>query len=143
MTSATNDIVWNHQMQVGVAILDEQHRQLLDLINTYGADLALGHGYKRMMIGFREIIDNFKMHFKTEEDLMSGNRFPGFGQHKRIHDLFMERLISYIDKYETGDRFLGLEAHRFLRDWLYNHIMDHTSFADRELGLFLNKNGIY
>jgi len=143
MTNKPYEIGWRPQLETGVKVIDEQHRQLVDLINTYGEDLEQDHVYQRMMIGFNQIIESFKFHFKTEEDLMRGNSFPGFEQHRNIHVTFMERLILYIDKFKSGDRLLGLEAHRFLRDWLFNHIMDHTSFADKQLGKFLNNNVIY
>ncbi|MBC8276716.1 MAG: hemerythrin family protein [FCB group bacterium] len=143
MTGSTHNINWLPQLETGVKVIDEQHRHLADLINTYGEDLELGHVYKRMMIVFSQIIESFTFHFKTEEDLMKGNRFPGYDWHRNVHVNFMERLVLYIDKFKTGDKLLGLEAHRFLRDWLYNHIMDHTSFADKQLGKFLNDQGIY
>ena len=143
MTYKPYEIEWRPHLETGVKVIDEQHRQLVDLINTYGEDLEQGHVYQRMMIGFKQIIESFKFHFKTEEDLMRGNNFPGLEQHRNIHVTFMERLILYIDKFETGDRLLGLEAHLFLRDWLFNHIMDHTSYADKQLGIFLNNIGIY
>ena len=143
MTGKSQQIEWTPDLQVGVKIIDDQHHSLVNMINNYEKDMIAGLGFKKIMILFREMVDYVRHHFKTEEALMIKHNFAGYGKHKIIHDSFTEHPALYIKRYQKGEKLVGIEVHRFLRDWLVNHILSHSAIADKKFAKFLNQKGIF
>lgn len=143
MTGATHQIEWTSDLLVGLRIIDEQHHQLVDMINNYEKDMISGLGYRKITVLFREMVDYVHYHFKTEEELMVKNNFSGYNEHKIIHDSFTEHLAIFIKRHQMGEKLVGHEVHRFLRNWLVDHILSLSAIADKQLAKFLNNKGIY
>lgn len=142
MLMTSHRIEWSSEFNTGVKIIDEQHHKLIEMINDYGQDLVAGLGFKKIEIILGEMAAYAKVHFKTEEGLMIKHEFPGYQQHKIVHDSFKRQLVEYIMRYQQGDVFLGREVHRYLREWFVEHIMNQTKYADKNLGEYLNRRGI-
>ncbi|MBC8276717.1 MAG: hemerythrin family protein [FCB group bacterium] len=142
MLMTSHRIEWSSEFNTGVKIIDEQHHKLIGMINDYGKDLLAGLGFKKIDIVLKEMVNYVKLHFTTEEGLMKKHEFQGYKEHKNIHDSFTLHLAEYIKRYHVGDRFLGLEVHRYLREWFVDYILNHTKYADKDLGEYLNRRGI-
>ena len=136
-------IEWDNTYSVGVKIIDDQHHKLVDFINDYGRDLREGLGYKNIMIIFQELVAYVKFHFKTEEDLMIKYQFPGYEKHKVNHGAFTAELAKFIKRNMEGEKLIGHDIHKYLREWLVDHILDHSKIADKEFALFLNSKGVH
>ena len=136
-------IEWDNTYSVGVKVIDEQHFKLVEYTNDYGKDMLEGIGLKKTILLFQELAAYAKYHFKTEEDMMIKYSFPDYDSHKKIHDEFSANLAMSIKRFQEGEFLIGHEIHKYLREWLMDHILDHTMEADRELGVFLNEKGVY
>ena len=64
-------IVWNDDSNLGISIIDEQHRAIVSTINSLHYFIQIGHGneiIKPTMIMLEQYIN---IHFQTEEALMA------------------------------------------------------------------------
>jgi len=128
-------IKWEAKYEVGVPVIDAQHKTLFDHVNTLFDAMQAGHGKdeigKTLAFLARYTVD----HFKTEEDLMRRSSYPGYEAHKAIHDDLTHQVVDLQAKLDKGSQMLSLPVMHFLRDWLSHHISEE----DLKLAKHLNK----
>lgn len=113
-------IVWKDHNNLGIPIIDEQHRGIVSTINSLHHFIHSGHSneiIKPTMV----ILEQYTViHFGAEEALMTKAGYPDFNQHVELH----RQLVTHTKK-------LSLEASRnqdsnmvlkFLKDWWLGHI---------------------
>jgi diguanylate cyclase (GGDEF)-like protein/hemerythrin-like metal-binding protein/PAS domain S-box-containing protein len=131
-----NWIVFSETHLIGVEEIDEQHRQLVRMVNELNQDIAASAGNTaRITRCFDELINFTVSHFKTEHRYMVDY---GYAQTK-AHDFEHGQLVSELSlilqtKRQDGD-LLVLQR---IKDWLLNHILT----ADKALGHYLNEKGV-
>ncbi len=119
---------WNENFATGIALIDEQHQQLVHLINKLASHLSRGSSHIQMAEVFGELVAYADYHFKAEEQIWQP-RFqndPWYTTHKRAHDSFLPKAQ------EIQDKLLGAsyekvleETLKFLVNWLVFHILDN------------------
>jgi len=120
-----NFVSWNTSYNVGVDKVDKQHRHLVNLINyLYNACLGdkteLDETFKEVM---KELVEYVMVHFRDEEVIMESIHYPGFQEHKQKHEQFVKEILASVDAYRNGKQFVPNSFVRFLRDWLFDHIL--------------------
>ncbi len=115
-------IEWSDEMSVGFDEIDAQHRKLVGLINELNE--AMSEGKSKQVMGniIDELIEYTDTHFSTEEKYMREFDFEGLGEHKRVHDSFVEKVKDFQAKFEDDKLLLSVEVMNFLKDWLTEHI---------------------
>jgi hemerythrin len=126
-------ITWSPTYSVGVKLIDEQHRGLLELVNDMFnhvvGDEKAEHEYFKMVID--EAVRYVKVHFQTEEKIMIHTHFPGYMEHKKAHDTFVLNVVKQAREFEANKKITLTEFIRFLKEWILTHIaiMDKQYFT--------------
>jgi hemerythrin len=133
---ATTDFVeWEDRFSVGVALIDEQHKKLVDITNDLFR--ACQSGDEKAREFFRATthtaVDYVKFHFSTEEQVMERIHYPGMAEHKSQHADFVKEVLANVKNFEEGRKFVPNQFVRFLRDWVLTHI----AVTDTKLGAYL------
>ncbi len=121
------ELVWQEDYEIGVEIIDKEHRRLFQIISKLFAakeEGANSHWACREGIKFFKI--HAMKHFSDEEKYMESVNYSGYEQHKRIHDGFrkytlpaLERELEQTDySPDTVGHFLGVCA-----GWLIGHTL--------------------
>ncbi len=112
-------------MSVGIDVIDNDHRKLLNLLNDL-KDINSDSTAKTATIGsvLSELIDYTVYHFGREEVMMEACDYPQTEIHKRMHQTFKAQVQATMEEFNKDPdswdpRVLSL----FLRDWLLEHIM--------------------
>jgi hemerythrin len=109
---------------MGVKVLDEQHKGLLEFVNDL-FNHATGNEKKERAF-FQEVVQQavqyVKNHFSTEEKYMIATKFPGYANHKKLHDEFTLTIIKSVKEFEAGKRLVLEKFAYFLKDWILSHI---------------------
>jgi hemerythrin len=128
-----NLVTWSTTYSVGIKLIDDQHKELLNLVNDMynhvnDDDEEAERAYFLSVI--RHIVDYIKIHFATEEKIMKGTNFQGYAGHKRVHDSFILNVVDIIKKYDEGRRVPLIFFTNFIKDWILSHIaiMDKQYF---------------
>lgn len=122
-------IEWSPELEVGVPVVDEQHRGLVVLINRLH-EINVGERPLAEMDGiFTELVAYTKTHFSTEEALMRRYGFARSAEHQAEHRKFVKVLSEFRAKYEGGQSAVSVVVLNFLRGWLGNHILE----SDKQL----------
>lgn len=132
-------IKWNPKFGVGVDIIDTQHQALFDRVNTLFDAMQAGRGKDEIGQTLAFLARYTVEHFRTEEDLMQKSAYPGYKDHKDVHDELTQKVLELQGKLDKGSQMLSLPVMHFLRDWLSHHISEE----DKKLAAHLNQAGVH
>ncbi|MGV2948209.1 bacteriohemerythrin [Acinetobacter sp. F9] len=120
---------WNESYNIGIDVIDKQHRQILDYINAL--EEIRGTGQRdRIKEVLNDLIDYTQSHFSFEENLLEQVSYQYLPSHRGIHELFVKRLNDYRLKFEKGESIEN-DLYRLLSKWLINHIQhDDQDYVD-------------
>ena len=114
---------WDPGYSVRNELMDDQHKQLFDMINRLHEAMKKGKG--REITG--ELIDRMMeyatFHFRSEEELMYRSNFPTLLEHKHEHAAFIDRIGEFRKAHEEGEFMVPIEIGDFLSEWLSEHIL--------------------
>ena len=125
-------IQWDGSLAIGHAVIDGQHRGLIEVINRLHTVYSCGNG-DDIRIVLLELYKYTLFHFGEEESLMAQIGYVESPSHKQEHERFIERLDALAVKAKAGDACINAE----LFNWLVAWLLDHISVTDRMLGAAL------
>jgi hemerythrin len=131
-------MTWSDKLSVGVKQFDEEHKQLVRLINQLHDAMKTGQGKQVISNILQGLISYTQNHFATEERLMRAHGYPDYEQHKKEHNSLTLSVLDLQKQYQTGNMLLSQKVMDFLKDWLANHIQG----LDKGYGPFLNGKGV-
>lgn len=112
---------WDSSIELGIPIIDEQHKALFGWIDSLNIAIKNGEGAEAVGGVIWNLITYVTEHFSEEERLMLSCNYSGLAAHRKEHDEFVSRLrdiqVSHIDGHEMGHSILD-----FMVDWLVCHI---------------------
>lgn len=122
-----NQFMWDEKYNIGVEIIDKEHKRLFHIINKL---FAFEEEEKKSQWACREGIKFFKehamKHFADEEEYMESIHYEDLETHKYIHKGFRENTLPALEQeleltnysMETVNHFLGVCA-----GWLIGHTL--------------------
>lgn len=127
-----NQLVWEERFNIGVDVIDKEHKKLFKIINKL---FAFGEDEEKSQWVCKEGIKYFKdhavKHFADEEAYMEDIHYNGLKVHKRIHEDFREKTLPALEKEleqtdydpDAVSHFLGV-----CTGWLLGHTLteDHA-----------------
>ncbi len=125
---APSDIFpWNENFQTGIAVVDAQHRKLVELLNKLASHLAYGVGIPELNRVFDELADYAQYHFKTEEGVwrkyLSADELSI--KHEQTHHDFVAEIVALRGKQGAlATEQVIEEVVVFLTHWLAFHILE-------------------
>jgi hemerythrin len=121
-------------MEVGVVKIDEQHKELIDRINslvTMGSKVFSQEETQKTL----DFLGNYVVqHFGDEEELQKECNYPKYEWHKAIHQDFIKDFIKLKEEFARyGASFnFTLELNHRIVSWIVRHIKSE----DVEFGKF-------
>ena len=132
-------IKWEEDYSVNITEIDNQHKKLLELINTLRDAMREGKVKEVMSKILSDLVDYTLYHFATEEKYFDQYDYPESDIHKKQHGNLVEQVATFQKKHEAGALFITIDVMNFLRDWLNDHIIG----SDKKYGPYLNSKGVY
>lgn len=119
---------WNKNLETGIEVIDDQHRQLVILINRLAAHLADKSSEVTLKDVFGELAAYVDYHFQTEEQIWRSFFVadPWFDAHQKVHEGFIEKVTAWTHSSQNTkslDEIIS-ELLGFLTHWLAYHILD-------------------
>lgn len=113
-------IKWQDDFSVGVEVIDEQHKMLLQVINGFLFSLDDGDDCSAIDRSLDEMIKYTEYHFYTEQLLLE--KHPDFLAHLNQHWQLVKQ-TKQIQQDFAQDRDLTADIFDFLLLWLKDHIL--------------------
>ena len=101
-------IEWKDEFSVGVASVDFEHRELIDLINKLHGLLGDDATLEQVAAMLGEIFAQISAHFALEEKYMRETRYPHYSDHKDDHEALLDELRSIMDRVTLAVEFIFL-----------------------------------
>lgn len=119
-------IDWDEGMSVGLARLDDDHKQLIAVINRLHEAVRLGGAEAGATVtrSLQALADYTERHFAREEAVLQAVGYRELADHRAQHQAFVEELQDLAAAFDARrDPALADSLGRFLRDWLTHHIL--------------------
>jgi len=124
---------WDDSFRTGLPQVDQQHRVLVEMINTLDEAVSTGGEQAYLSELLKGLYDYTRYHFNTEEELMGAAPALAthYRQHKSEHDLFVEE-VERASNAPAAD--ISATLLDFLVKWLVRHILGSDKEMARLLG---------
>jgi hemerythrin len=129
---------WNDSYSVKVALCDQQHKNLFDIINRLADAMRMGKGDEVVSKTVGELLQYTRTHFTQEEALLKRANYPQLAPHQEQHKKFVADVEALLKQTQTGRAASSIQVLNLLRDWLVNHIQR----TDKAYSDCLNAAGI-
>lgn len=120
-----NLFYWNTSFELGIPQIDQQHRHLVDMLNTLSSAIADGDKLLEVEAIVGQLINYAAAHFADEERWLDSSALPEDEKvaHLKAHRDFAAKakeILGNADlrQFETAERVL-----EFLTTWLISHIL--------------------
>lgn len=121
-------IRWDPKFEIGIPVIDEQHKKLVELCNRFYQELLQNKAEgnppwdQSLRSALHECVDYVKTHFKNEETLMTACSYPNFAEHKKMHDMFIKNILETTNGFQEATIGVAFKFVKFLYDWILSHI---------------------
>ena len=132
-------IEWNSTYSVGIEKIDQQHKQLFEMLNRLHEAMGSGKGSQAVAAVLEQLVQYTRTHFSDEENMMSAYQYPDFSAHKHLHEDLVRQISDFQKKQQANQLGLSIEVQVFLRNWLSKHILEN----DLKYSPFLKQKGLH
>lgn len=116
-------INWGSEYSVSEEILDNQHQNLIGIINKLYKAFLEANSSEIIFEILTEMVKYSKYHFITEEEYFNKLDYEHASLHIAQHKEFIEKVTNFMKDYENKSVTLSFDVMNFLKDWLVNHIL--------------------
>jgi hemerythrin len=117
-------VEWSDDLSVGIEEIDSQHKVLVDLVNQMHEAIHQRHGSDVVIDILNQLTDYTRIHFAVEESLMRILNYPGYEDHRDVHEELVQHIVELQEKVASGKTSIGFELMHFLKVWLTKHILE-------------------
>lgn len=132
-------LIWNESLhRVGIAAIDDQHREIIERVNLIADAVAQGDRHEASQEMMDDLILFACEHFALEERLMTEYGFPDLEGHIAEHLGLLQQLNNLRNALHTPSPAKAALVSAFITDWAELHILQ----SDKEIGAFLAAKGM-
>jgi len=133
-------MAWNDRLMVHIEELDQDHKHLVQLLNTLYDAIQSGSGKDTLPDLLEELARYTRFHFAHEERLFEKTGYPAAKAHAEQHETMVEWVMAVRADYIRGSG-PGLPLHvvNYLKDWLFDHILH----SDQSYVSYLHASGVH
>lgn len=115
-------IEWKDEFSVGVKGLDDQHKMLIRIINSFTTAVRNNKGRSHIEKTLESLTEYTVLHFVAEEVLMGAVGYPFLDDHKEKHNGLVTQINDFKTRVLEGEYISNQEMLQFLYGWLIGHI---------------------
>jgi len=125
---------WKPEYSVGIAAVDDEHREMIHLINSVYAELDESADRDAIERCLEDIHSTIALHFALEERIMRERGFAEYEEHKEDHEELLDEIRDLMDAF-ADDRTGGAKRlEQRLSDWFGRHFATFDARLHGRLG---------
>ncbi|WP_051249704.1 bacteriohemerythrin [Maridesulfovibrio zosterae] len=114
---------WHDGLNLGVKEIDDQHKELISIINKVLKAFKDGENEKSIDLLLKQLREYTIHHFSSEEKYMEKIDYPDFNEHRQLHRQLKERVKSLQSaRFHKEDIEID-QIKALLSKWLIHHIL--------------------
>jgi hemerythrin len=138
MSVSTSTFRWTECYRVNIALLDQQHQQLIDTVNELDQALRTGEGKSVVDAVLDKLVEYALVYFTAEGRLMQQHDLPGLVPLIRRSMKCCEKIGTYLEERKAGKPGVPVSLLLFMQEWMKEHFLT----TDRQYSAFLNARGV-
>ena len=119
---ASQYIHWNECYDLGIQAIDEQHCNLIEIINRLYKAFNAQQSLEELDEIFVEMNRYADCHFKTEEQLFEQHKISDIQEHIKEHKEYLQKVKGFEDTL-LQDVNIDFGLLSFLKKWWTDHIL--------------------
>ncbi|HHW07645.1 MAG TPA: hemerythrin family protein [Clostridia bacterium] len=136
-------MMWKEKYRLGVQNIDEQHEELFRRVSEFVLALRQDGSWEEKLPKVKETLAFMQSyvitHFADEEAYQREMQYPGYEEHRRIHEDFKAEVHEFARRFEE-EGYLEDTVQQFagkLLAWLINHV----AATDQQIAHFVSGQG--
>jgi len=125
---------WKDHYSLGIAAVDHEHRELIDLINRLHEELTRKGMVPSVEAFFGDLFRGISAHFALEERFMREHRYDQLAQHKADHERLLDEIRAMMDETTTDETLDTADLSARLDAWFSRHFESHDARLHKALG---------
>ena len=127
---------WRREFETGIAEVDSEHRELVDLINELHNQLNSGASKQEISEFLGEVFAKISSHFALEETVMRKHSYDQYSDHKNDHEKLLDDIRDIMDDFEN-DKYTDYSGSltEAVQDWFVNHFKTKDARLHKLLGV--------
>ena len=125
---------WDDSYSVGNESLDDQHRQLIAIMNDFYFSMVQAKGDVKAKIYLEKLLAFAASHFIYEEEFLEKKGYPYLKEHKKEHDDFISKIKEFLRVADSPTISLPINMLKFIKDWDKEHLLG----TDKKYAEFLS-----
>jgi hemerythrin len=115
---------WSRALETGHPVIDSQHRELINAINSLLMACQQGQGADAANATIDFLVSYTKKHFGDEEALQLMSNYPDYQNHLQEHATFVKVVTDLSSEMKQAGPTLSIidKIIQNVVDWLVNHI---------------------
>ncbi len=122
MTASIKCACWSSEFSVNHHAIDEQHQELIEILNRLFLAVAEREGHKVTLSVLDSLLNYTQTHFAYEENVLREANYSDLDVHVQEHKKLGAELNELVEKYMIEGTQIYFELLRLLRKWLKKHI---------------------
>lgn len=120
-------VKWRDEWNSGNAVIDRQHRELLDLGNHLIRMAVTGAPRPALSAEIETLLVHTVSHFAAEESIVAKTPFPGLRKHQEIHAELMARAVREIGEFLSRRQDSPIFLSFVMNDLILGHVRDEDT----------------
>jgi len=133
-----DEIIWEESFSVGIKDLDEQHKQIIKMINTLINNKDAKVDSETISDVLTDLTKYAEHHFEKEEQYMKNYNYPEYSIHREQHKTFKLQVVTFCIETMAEKETIPDEVLSYLKSWLINHILE----TDMKYKTFFQNHGL-
>ncbi len=115
---------WSNLFETGLPEVDEQHHQLVQLVNSLGQNIESATP-QQIDSALGVLTDYTAYHFQCEENIMKAEGLPEDHciPHRAAHQRFISQITTWLEQRKNSESIKLGQLLEFLANWLVFHIL--------------------
>jgi hemerythrin len=125
---------WKPEYSVGIESMDDEHREMIELINLVYEELGDHPDNDRIDSFLGDIFSSISMHFALEERIMRNAHYYEYPAHKADHEKLLDQIRDLMDSFADDPDAGARELRESLSTWFSEHFSTFDARLHRKLG---------
>ncbi len=120
-------IEWREGFNTGIAGVDQEHRELVEMINAVFSLLEGEPERENIADCLGDIYGKVSAHFALEEQLMEKYEYGEYDSHRKDHEKLLEEIGEISERFEETESFDEAGLRLALNEWFLTHFQTHDA----------------
>lgn len=138
--SAAPKSLWTKDLELGLPLIDGQHRKLVGHLQDLERATRLGRPMSEVTQCIEFLTAYTAEHFHTEERFLSERRYPGLEEHKAQHATFKANVAKAAQAVQT--RLAEEQSVKLIQSMVVHWYLDHIRGTDQDYVTYLRDRGL-